>query len=275
MFRTWRCVIGSLVYLLSSSCPCDAHTSLQPLKTRRTLETASSAAPPSAGANSKVWHIGGNASLVSVSLNGLQTSTTNSSSLASFSQAPSQPGANRRLLQSCDCVACSNTQSIPALGSTTLTFYSANVIDLNIQSTDVRISAVVRDRSRQTGTGLTRLRCRDPLSCIHSVIRQAMMSISVQAIHQTLSILAQTCKAPAIHRVQPHHRACRSLAPIWCMTVPSSMTYPPTQTTASAQPLHLRHRQARAHPPPVQADASARVVWAMVVLRLLLEQCLG
>lgn len=275
MLQTWCCVVGSLVYLLASSCPCDAHTSLQPLKTRRTLETASSAAAPSLDSTNKVWHIGGNASLVSVSLDGLQKSTTNSSSLASFSQAPSQPGAKRRLLQSCSCVACANTQSIPALATYTLTFSSANVIDLNLQSTDVRISAVNRHRSRQTVTVLIRLRCRDPLSCIHSVIRQAMMSILVQATHQPVSILAQMCKTHSIHHVQPQHRACRSLAPIWCIPVPLSMTYPPTQTTASAQTLHLRHRLALAHPPQVQADANARVVWDMVVLRLPLGQCLG
>ena len=111
----------------------------------RLLQASSPADGPALGSvNSSVWQIGGNASLVSVSLDSLQQSTTVSSLPTFFSEAPSHPGAKRRLLQGCSCVACSNTQRIPAQASYTLTFSSANVIDVNIQSTDVRRAGKLR-----------------------------------------------------------------------------------------------------------------------------------
>ncbi len=139
-------VVGSLVFLLASCCPCAADTfPVHAPNSRKTLQASSPADGPALGSvNSSVWQIGGNASLVSVSLDGLQQSTTVSSLPTSFSEAPSHPGAKRRLLQGCSCVACSNTQRIPAQASYTLTFSSANVVDLNIQSTDVRRAGKLR-----------------------------------------------------------------------------------------------------------------------------------
>lgn len=140
-------VVGSLACLLASCDPCAADTLpvVHAPNSRKTLQASLSADGPALGSvAARRWQIGGNASLVSVSLDGLQQSTTVSSLPTSFNEAPSHPGAKRRLLQSCSCVACSNTQRIPAQASYTLTFSSANVIDLNIQSTDVRRAGKLR-----------------------------------------------------------------------------------------------------------------------------------
>lgn len=143
MLRLCCLPVGVLAYLLASSSPCAGEPStLQAMSARKVLQ----APPPDEvpafdNLNSIAWQVGGNASLTSVSLDALQQSTTVSSMASSFSEAPNHPGAKRRLLQGCSCAACPHTQSIPAQASYSLTFSSANVIDLNIQSTDVRLSA--------------------------------------------------------------------------------------------------------------------------------------
>ena len=145
MLCVWFSVVGGLACWLASSAPCAANTvPMHPLNARKTLQATSPVEGPAIGSvNSNVWQIGGNASLISVSLDSLQQTTAVSSSPISFSEAPSHPGAKRRLLQGCSCVACSHTQSIPAQATYTLTFSSTNVIDMNIQTTDVRPAAML------------------------------------------------------------------------------------------------------------------------------------
>ena len=110
-------VVGSLACLLASCRPCagDTFPVVHAPNSRKTLQASSPADGPALGSvNSGVWQIGGNASLVSVSLDALQQSATVSSLTTSFSEAPSHLGAKRRLLQGCSCAGCPNTQRIPA-----------------------------------------------------------------------------------------------------------------------------------------------------------------